>query len=345
MTVDRLAELLDGFRRVRLAVFGDYFLDKYLIIDPAHAEVSLETGLEAYQVVDKRPQPGAAGTVTSNLAALQVGEIRAVGLLGDDGEGYEMRQGLEATGVDTRHLLVRSDVFTPTYCKPMIRDQDGNLREINRLDTKNWEPISRELEEALIGELRDCVAEVHGIIIADQVEQEELGAITRRVCDALAELAEGNRENVFFADSRGDISRFRGVVIKPNKFEAARAAGMEFEDEPTSKQAEAAAADLYARNGRAVFVTMGEEGMLVADDAGLTHVPGIRVEGPTDIVGAGDSATAGIVSALCAGATNQEAALLGNLVASITIQQLGTTGTASPQQVMARFEEYFGRET
>lgn len=337
----RLRELLDGFARVRLAVFGDFFLDRYLIIDPARTEVSLETGLEAYQVVDKRPQPGAAGTVTSNLAALEVGEIRAVGFIGDDGEGYELRQGLEATGTNTRHLLVRPELFTPTYCKPMIREPGGIEREINRLDTKNWEPISRELEDALLAELRECLPDLDGIIVADQVEQPDLGVITPRVCDGLAALVESHPSKVFFADSRADISRFRGIIIKPNSVEAARAAGIRFEEEPAPEQVEAAAAELHARSSRRVFVTMGEDGILVADAAGVAHAPGIKVKGPIDIVGAGDSATAGIVSALCAGATNQEAALMGNLVASITIQQLGTTGTASPQEVVDRLRDAF----
>jgi sugar/nucleoside kinase (ribokinase family) len=69
------------------------------------------------------------------------------------------------------------------------------------------------------------------------------------------------------------------------------------------------------------------------------------LDGPLDIVGAGDSATAGIVSALCAGATLEEAAIVGNVVASITVQQIGTTGTATQQQVreqFARFEEVWG---
>jgi hypothetical protein len=34
-----------------------------------------------------------------------------------------------------------------------------------------------------------------------------------------------------------------------------------------------------------------------------------------------------------------EAATVGNLVASITVQQLGTTGTATPEQVRARWGE------
>ncbi|MGO8745405.1 MAG: hypothetical protein ACLQNE_05395 [Thermoguttaceae bacterium] len=40
--------------------------------------------------------------------------------------------------------------------------------------------------------------------------------------------------------------------------------------------------------------------------------------------------------ALSAGATLPEAALLGNLVASITVQQLATTGTARPEQLLPR---------
>jgi sugar/nucleoside kinase (ribokinase family) len=45
---------------------------------------------------------------------------------------------------------------------------------------------------------------------------------------------------------------------------------------------------------------------------------------------------AGIMAALCAGASPGEAALVGNLVASITVQQIGTTGTATRGQVLER---------
>lgn len=70
-------------------------------------------------------------------------------------------------------------------------------------------------------------------------------------------------------------------------------------------------------------------------------VPAPPVRGEIDIVGAGDSATAGIVALLLCGATEVEAAAVGNLVASITIEQLGTTGTATPEQVVARWQEAF----
>ena len=82
--------------------------------------------------------------------------------------------------------------------------------------------------------------------------------------------------------------------------------------------------------------------MLVSDPE-PTLVPGVRLEGPTDPTGAGDSATAGAVLALAAGATLPEAALVGSLVASITVEQLAVTGTASPEQLPPRLEMWLAQ--
>ena len=40
---------------------GDFCLDRYLEIDPALAETSLETGLPVHNVVRVRSQPGGGG--------------------------------------------------------------------------------------------------------------------------------------------------------------------------------------------------------------------------------------------------------------------------------------------
>jgi sugar/nucleoside kinase (ribokinase family) len=82
---------------------------------------------------------------------------------------------------------------------------------------------------------------------------------------------------------------------------------------------------------------------MVVTDPEPTIVPGVRVEGPTDPTGAGDSATAGAVLALAAGAELPEAALIGNLVASITVEQLATTGTARPDQLPERLRLWLGQ--
>ncbi|MFQ6133962.1 MAG: bifunctional heptose 7-phosphate kinase/heptose 1-phosphate adenyltransferase, partial [Armatimonadota bacterium] len=335
----RLRQLLARFPDLDLAVVGDFFLDKYLIIDPALAETSLETGLEAYQVVAKRLSPGAAGTVCNNLAALKLGKLRAVGVIGDDGEGYDLLQGLRQRGVDTDLLAQTPDRFTPTYTKPMVIQPDGSEREINRQDSKNRSPLPPKLEDCIIESLRACVPEVHGVVIADQVQERNCGVITDRVRDELAALAQQHSDTVLLADSRVRIGEYRGIMIKPNRREAIQAVRPGHEGEDTLDLARECAQQLAQRNRRPVFLTAGDQGIFLCHQGECRHIPAVKVTGETDIVGAGDSTTAGIVLSLCAGATPEEAALVGNLVASITIQQLGTTGTASPQQVLARLAD------
>jgi rfaE bifunctional protein kinase chain/domain len=333
----RIESLLARFPNTHVLVVGDFFLDLYLDLDRAWSETSLETGLEAYQVYHVRSSPGAAGTVTSNLRALDV-QVTALGVIGDDGMGYELLRGLRERSVDVGPLIQVADRFTPTYTKPMMKEPDGRTHELNRMDIKNRAAIPPVVEEQIVAHLRALVEQVDGVIVADQVQERNCGVITDRVRAELATLARSHPGVVIAADSRVRIGEFREIVIKPNARETTLAIDPAAED-ITRERAEACARQLYARNGKPVFLTLGADGILIFDEAGRTHVPGIRVQGPIDIVGAGDSTMAGIVSSLCCGATHAEAALMGNLVASITIQQIGTTGTATREQVMEQYRQ------
>jgi rfaE bifunctional protein kinase chain/domain len=328
----RLRELLASFAQARVLVIGDFFLDKYLEIERRFAEVSLETGLEAHQVVDVQSSPGAAGTVVSNLRALEVGVV-TLGVIGDDGEGYELLRGLRERGADVAPLLQARERFTPTYTKPMMHEADGRIHELSRLDIKNRTPLPQVLENGLVAALRALVPQVHGVVIADQVPERNCGAITDRVRDTLAELAVQYPDVVMVADSRLRIGEYRHVLLKPNDREAMRAIDPTHGGSVSPERAAAAGLALEARGRRPAFVTVGDQGTLLCADGRVQHIPAVPVIGEIDIVGAGDSTMAGIVSALCGGATLAEAALVGNLVASVTIRCLGTTGTASQAQV------------
>src|SRR5438132_11005045 len=96
LTEDVLERILSRIRTKTIGVFGDLFLDRYLDIDAALTEPSLETGLDAYQVVGLRSYPGAAGTVVNNLSALAIGAIVPIAVIGDDGEGCDLWQAVES---------------------------------------------------------------------------------------------------------------------------------------------------------------------------------------------------------------------------------------------------------
>jgi len=339
MTRERLDQIVSGFAGAPIAVIGDFFLDKYLEIDPALSETSLETGLEAHQVVAVRCQPGAAGNVAVNLRALGVGEVICVGSIGDDGEGLELTRALRGMGAQTERLIPRSDRHTPTYHKPILRLPDGQVRELERLDTKNRIPVPPELESEIIASIRALTPEAGAIIVQDQVEEPECGVVTAGVREALAELARAYPSLIVVVDSRARVGMFRGLMAKSNQPECCGAVHPRSAAHSGPQSLRCAAA-LSARIGAPVFLTMGSAGMAVVMQERAQRVPTTRVEGEVDVVGAGDSAAAGIVAALCSGASLIEAAIIGNIVASVTVQQLGTTGSATQRQVGERFREF-----
>ena len=361
LSLERLETLLAAFHGLNIGLVGDLFLDRYLDIDPDLHELSVETGLEAYQVTRIRNSPGALGTVMNNLVALSVGRLVPVSVIGDDGQAFDLLQELERLGgveergvqeqdgsrsvgsrrslkIDVRHILRDADRKTPTYTKPMQRGADGAWRELNRLDLRNRAPLAAKIENELVERLAATWDATDGLIVLDQINEEGWGVINARVRGELAKLASARPEKLIFVDSRTSIGRFDFGLLKPNRSECLAAAGRARSGSP--EEIRSAAQTLAAKTSRPVFCTQAERGILIAQPDGTTlEAPAFPVPGPIDPVGAGDSATAGMVAALLAGATPLEAATIGNLVASITVQQLGTTGVARPQQVLDRFRE------
>lgn len=341
MLSSRLDTILTGIRSLTIGVVGDLFLDRYLDLDASLTEPSVETGLAAYQVVKVRAYPGAAGTVINNLASLGVREIFPVAIIGDDGEGHELRQALrELRGVNCEDVVSWPGRRTPTYTKPMLHQAGQPPRELNRLDIKNRTPLPREAEDRVIRAVDDLWPRAHALVVLDQVSELDCGVITSRVREHLAERAGREPEKIVLADSRERIGLFRNMWLKPNRRECLQAVG---KSESDLSNLSAAVDDLARRAGRPVFCTCGAAGILVVDPRPQStlrmQAPGIPVNGPIDPVGAGDSVSAALACALAAGASLNEAAAFANLVASITIQQIGVTGTATPQQVQARREQ------
>ena len=221
MTPARLAELVERFPRLRIAVIGDFFLDKYLDIDPSLAEVSLETGKSVHQVVGVRHSPGAAGTVVCNLAALGTGSLEAVGFTGDDGESFELRKDLAALHCGTKHLYCDGRRRTPTYLKPRDKGDLSLAGEHNRYDTKNRCLTTDDLHERMVQSLDALLPNLDAVIALDQVEEKDCGVITTAMAVVLADRAVRHPKVVFWGDSRRRIRQFRKMIIKPNQFEAA----------------------------------------------------------------------------------------------------------------------------
>ena len=123
MTPERFEQLTSRYAKLRVALVGDFCLDRYLDIDPARSETSIETGLPVHNVTGVRSLPGAAGTILNNLAALGIGRMHAIGFCGRDGEGYELLHALRTKA----RVVLDGFVETPlrrtfTYTKPLLHE-------------------------------------------------------------------------------------------------------------------------------------------------------------------------------------------------------------------------------
>jgi rfaE bifunctional protein kinase chain/domain len=341
----RFEELLSKFDKVKIAVLGDFFLDLYLKLDRSLSEFSLETHKEAFQVTTITGQPGAAGVTLNNLASLGA-HTAAIGYTGKDGNGFTLRQALNAVHANMDWLTESTERFTPTYIKPVMQEVDGKDIELNRMDIINRTPNPHHLNDQLGIYLKQAIDSYDGILVVEQVKKDGYGCMSSHLRATLSVIAKNNPDKTIMVDSRHFAASYQNLALKMNLKEAIAGANrlnpnLNIIDQTEPLAAAARCAEIFREtHQQPVFITLGDKGIAGMADGKFFNLPGFDVQGPTDIVGAGDSVLAGIGLSLCAGANPQEAAYIGNLVGSIIVQQIGTTGKASQHDLRQRHKVY-----
>lgn len=329
---ERLEEILGLVSGTRILVFGDFFLDQYWVTDPALEEISLETGHPANQVSQVRLSAGAAGTVANDVAALGAEAVLAMGIIGDDGNGLEVMRSLEQNGIATDQLIVTAERSTPTYTKPLVIQPDGSQVEDQRFDIKNRTPTPSSLEELLAERLRESFSSVDGVIVLDQVQEENCGSVTIRLREELIRLGTVFPNQPCLVDSRTRIKEFRSLLVKMNDHEAALGWGGEH------ASLTRVCRSIHERTNRPVIVTRGEQGVVGYDGKECREIPAVRFPEPLDIVGAGDAFSAAFLSAFAATGDFWGGIELGILASAVTVRKIGTTGTASAEEILRLWE-------
>jgi rfaE bifunctional protein kinase chain/domain len=329
MTRNQLEALLARIAGTSIGVIGDFCLDAYWTLDASLSEISIETGLATRPVRAQRYSLGGAGNVVSNLAALGVRRICAMGVLGNDPFGREMTRILTSASIDISGVLVQeADWNTPVYVKPV----EGEAEQ-GRIDFGNANSITPETEDSLIAALERSLGTLDLVIVNQQLLH---GIHSPGLREKLADLIRGSSVP-FICDSRAFSDSYAGAIRKLNDREALRLVGVQWESDGAVPRAdvERAAETLFSRWKTPVFLTRGARGILVRDASGIHEVPGLQILGRIDTVGAGDSALAGIAASLAAGADPVSAAELGNFAAGVTVKKLFITGTANPGEILA----------
>jgi len=329
MKKEQLQKILEDIGSVKIAVLGDFCLDAYWFIDESKSEISIETGHMTRPIRQQKYSLGGAGNVTSNLAAMGVKDIRAIGVIGPDPFGNEMVNIMKRTGINTENILIQEDYWsTHVYTKPYIADQ-----EQNRIDFGNFNRLAEETADRIIEILEREAAKVDVTIINQQVVS---GIHTEYLKSRIVGVIQKFPDKIFIVDSRSFSDVYNGAFRKMNDKEAAKLCGITKDPDDIVLYSEAldAARILYKRYQKPIFITRGSRGSLIVNESGVSQIFGLMIISKIDSVGAGDSYLAGSASALAAGYPMNVAAEIGSFAAGVTIQKLFQCGTASPEEIL-----------
>ncbi len=314
-----LRTLVPRLANWRVAVVGDVILDEYLI--GTASRLSREAPIPVLEFVRREVIGGGAANPAVNIAGLG-SHAEQIGVIGADENGATLRELLKARGIGVDGLI--ADPARQTTTKTRIMAQIG-LRfpqQVARLDRLDRAPIRSEIAARIGAELRKpfdaivCSDYLNGLLTPEVVAHVRAHSALR------------------IADSQGELDKYSSFdVVKCNADEAARYLRRELR---TDEDFAAAAGELRARLSlrRGLCLTRGAQGITLADESGVQHVPAPQVEDVYDTVGAGDTVVAVVTLALLAGADLARAARLATYAACLVIRRVGNYAP-SPAELLA----------
>jgi rfaE bifunctional protein kinase chain/domain len=318
-SAERLFELIDGFAQARVLVVGDLTLDEFLTGQVER--ISREAPVLIIRHETTRQTPGGGANAVYNLAKLGA-KVKVAGFVGKDSQGEALREIFEAAGIDTSGILIDPDRPTVTKTRIAGHARQSVTQQIVRVDRKSDELPDSDQQLQLAHQIRQQLDTVDAVVCSDYGD----GVLTQPVIEAALS------HSLTIVDAQKSLRRYSGArLFTPNLPEAEQAVGYGINNSQTLTTA---GFDLLAlTQAQQILITRGDEGMSLFDRTGVEHhIPAFNRTDVFDVTGAGDTVVAALTLSLCQGASFWEAAVLGNLAASIVVRQFGTA-TTSPDEM------------
>jgi rfaE bifunctional protein kinase chain/domain len=344
ISLRRLESLIERFRGRRIAVVGDWMLDRYLW--GTATRLSPEAAVPIVDYTKESECLGGAGNVAANLAALGA-RVEAFGVAGEDEAGLAMRRCLRSLNFAGKGIL--SDRRRPTTLKTRIIARN---QQIVRVDRESREPLDAQTEKKLAGLIVGSLAGVDAVIISDY----DKGVVTDGLVDRVLSACAKKKIPALVKPKWSRLPIYRGAAaIVCNRKEAEFLVTRSLRDDAAIEDAGRRLLAHFACPS--VVITRGEQGMSVFEEEsrGMFHIPATSLEQPIgshgatrtqaqqgrqvfDVTGAGDTVLAALALAVATGGSIREGAILGNAAAGVVVSKLGTA-TLSVAELNAAVRE------
>jgi len=330
MGPEKIKEILEKIKNLKVSVYGDFCIDAYWILGPGGSEISLETGLKGEAVKEHYYSLGGASNIVANLSALYPQSINAIGVIGDDIFGREIKRQFRKLKISTDFLVIQKENYsTVAFGKRIFKG-----REEPRIDFGFFNKRSIRTDKILLEGIEHAIKYSDVLIFNQQVP----GSITNMdFIEKVNFLFKKYNDRIVLSDSRHYKEQIKNVYMKMNIFEAAELVKFKGskKDLMILGNVKLIAMNLFNFSKKPVFITRGPEGIAAFDSNGFHSVPGIKLFKKRDTVGAGDTTISALALSLASGEDIQSAIEFANLAATVVVQKLFRTGVATGEEILA----------
>ena len=310
----KLKQTVDEFKKLKILVIGDTIVDQFVSCDTLG--VSSEAPVLAIRELENKEFIGGAAIIAQHVKSLGA-DCTFVSVLGEDYSADFVKRRLHDSNIKT---FLISDSSRPTTYKIRYMVENQKLLRVSRLKQHD---ISNDLENKILHFL-DEIEDYNGIIISDFV----YGVITEKILNKIFDISKSKNIKIFgdvqCSSQLGDVTKFQNIeLITPTEKEAR----IGLSDQTSGL--EALAHKLIRKtNNNNVVITLGSQGILAyshkdnSQNVESEYFCALE-ENPIDVAGAGDSVISGYALGLCHGLSLMEASAFASCLAGISVSRIG----------------------
>lgn len=324
---ERLARIVEQFRKVTVTVVADLVADEFIFGEISR--VSREAPVLILKHRERMVVPGGGANAVYNLAELGV-EVLPVGVVGDDEPGRLLLQRLRQKKIPTSGIIKVKRYTTVTKTRILAGMTHSQRQQVVRVDREPERALDFTVLRQIVSAAREYARASDAMLISDY----GYGAATPEIWDSIRA---GNRVNGIpvSLDSRYRMLAYSGVTAAtPNEPEVEEALRITIGTD-TDRLRAAGKAILERMKLQSLVITRGRDGMVAFERKKQpVEIPIFGSDEVADVTGAGDTVIATFTAALAAGAETEEAAKLANYAGGIVVMKRGTA-TVSAQELLA----------
>ncbi len=325
---EKLIKYISKLCEPKILVIGDLALDEMIYGNTER--ISREAPVLILQHTHTKLILGGASNAAHNASVLNNGKVAVIGVVGDDYNGIQLIDTFKSAKIETKYIVKDKKRKTITKTRISGSCSQSITQQIVRIDRQTNEVISDATEKKIFKNLEKAVPLYDAIIISDY----HIGTLSQKVIDYTIELAK-KYSKIVVVDAQKNLENYKNVTsMTPNLPDTQSNVGFLLNTDEDFKKAGVIL--LKNTNAKSILITCGDRGMVVVKSNGdMIKIPVFNKAEVFDVTGAGDTVTALYTMALAVGLAPEDAAVIGNLGASLVIKQFGCATTTIKEMLDA----------